>query len=349
MRSGMATSKNFNYSDIRYGAHDKAERYALTAYVLFVFLSSLIGDSVILIASFHKDAFKVNKFIVTVIKHIAVADLTSIFSYGLPNIISLIANSWILGDALCYLGPYVAYMVFPTGMFLITLLTTSKLLIMRYPLRTASWSSKRAHQICAFIWIISLIFPLRYVIVDRDDVAFDYRVYNCEYGYNARIWNEGLKLPMAILGFITYVIPNVIIIATTVPTLKYLVKARTSALRVRGSVPWQGALTVTLTSFVFCIATLPYSFDATAFPFLQQDAVGKFHVHLFKISYFMTMLNLMSNFYIYTLTIRSFRRFILSKLLMVAPTLPQIPGNFVSTIRGEISYINVISTLHLLN
>ena len=89
--------KSNNYSDYKFGIQNPAERYGLAAYVLFVFLSSVIGDTLILLASFHKDAFKVNKLIVIFIRHIALADLAGVFSYGLPNIISLIADSWILG------------------------------------------------------------------------------------------------------------------------------------------------------------------------------------------------------------------------------------------------------------
>jgi hypothetical protein len=151
--------------------------------------------------------------------------------------------------------------------------------------------------------------------VDRHDVSFDYRVYNCEYGYTNEIWETTLKHPMAILGFVTYIVPNIIIIGTTIPTLRYLVNAKNAAKRVRGSVPWQGAMTVILTSVVYCIATIPYSIYATASHFVKEDPTGLFHIRLFKVSYFMTMLNIMSNFYIYTMTIRSFRRFFFSRFL----------------------------------
>ena len=64
----MSTSTN--YSDIKFGLHNNAERYTWAAYQLFVLLSSLIGDTLILAASFQKDAFKINKLIITVIQHI---------------------------------------------------------------------------------------------------------------------------------------------------------------------------------------------------------------------------------------------------------------------------------------
>ena len=66
-----------NYSDIRFGLDNSAERYARAVYQLFVLFSSLGGDSLILDASFQKDAFKINKLIVTGFQHIAVSDFAN--------------------------------------------------------------------------------------------------------------------------------------------------------------------------------------------------------------------------------------------------------------------------------
>ena len=60
----MALSNNYTI----YGIHSPAERYLWAAYNLFVFVSSLIGDTLILFATFQKGAFKLNKFIVTVMQ-----------------------------------------------------------------------------------------------------------------------------------------------------------------------------------------------------------------------------------------------------------------------------------------
>ena len=138
----MTTSSN--YSDIKFGMQNNAERYFWASYHLFGVLSSIIGDTLILIGSFQKDAFKINKILVIVIQHIAVSDLTiTIFTLA-PVAISLLANSWVLGNALCYTKVYCVYFAFPAGMSLIAMLTTSKFLILRYPLRAASWESEVA-------------------------------------------------------------------------------------------------------------------------------------------------------------------------------------------------------------
>ena len=45
----------------------------------------------------------------------------------------------------------------------------------------------------------------------------------------------------------------------------------------------------------------------------EADLKEPFHVNLFRITYFLLSINTISNFYIYTLTIRSFRVFLSSK------------------------------------
>ena len=313
----MTTSSN--YSDIEFGMHNNEVRYFWASYHLFGVLSSIIGDTLILIASFQKDAFKINKILVTVIQHIAVSDLTLTISAVAPAAITLLANSCVLGQMLCYLKVYFCYIAFAAGMSLIAVLTSSKLLILKYPLRALSWPTKRANQVCSLIWAFALIFPIHNTLprcINKDDVHFDYRVYNCEYGYRSDAWITIIP----ILRFIFAIVPNIIIVATTVPILKYLAVARKSARRVGGSVPWQGNLTVALTAVVYCISTLPYAVNQIAIS-CMKDPPELFFVHFHKVSCFLVMINVVANFYIYVLTIRSFRKFLFSKTISVVSLL----------------------------
>ena len=151
----MSTSTN--YSNIKFGLHSNAERYSWAGYQLFVVLSSLIGDTLILAASFKKNAFKINKLIVIVIPHIAVSDLVNSISFALPIAISLLASSWVLGETMCKLQLYLTYFVNPVSMYLVAMLTTCKFLILRYPLRAASWCKNRAYKVCGCIWTAAFI------------------------------------------------------------------------------------------------------------------------------------------------------------------------------------------------
>ena len=335
LKSVMNTTITRNYSNIEFGMHNNGERYFWASYLLFGAMSSLIGDTLILIASFQKEAFKINKILVVIIQHIAVSDLTCTISTTAPAAISLLANSWVLGNALCYLKVYVIYVTFTAGMSLIAVLTTSKFLILRYPLRAACWSTKRAHLVCSFIWASALLFPILLLAVDKDDVRFDYRVYVCDYGYSSDAW----KTIIPILCLIFNVVPNIIIVATTVPILKYLADAGKSARRVGGSVPKQGNLTVALTAVVYCISTLPYAVNSIAIT-CMKDPPELFLVHFHRVSSFLLMINVVANFYIYVLTIRSFRKFLFPKIISVVSLLVSLYTSNIASTAGKSQYLS---------
>ena len=112
-----------------------------------------------------------------------------------------------------------------------------------------------------------------------------------------------------------------IIIATTIPTLQYLAAAKKSARRVRGTNPWQGALTTALTAIVYCISAIPISVYFICKTFAGVNHIDILDRHLFRIGMFMTIIQVISNFFVYTLTIKSFRRFLELKVSSVSKSL----------------------------
>ena len=242
-----------------YGIHIAAERYFWAANHLFVLLSSLIGDNLILYASFQEDALKLNKFIVSVLQHIAVSDLLLAFSCAFPAAASLLTNSWDLGNAMCYASVYVPMIAYSAGNVFIAIMSVGKLVILKYPeLRASHWAKKRGHQVCTSIWVGFLItLPVSYLVLGKDDVHFSYRVYSCEYGYNAEAQATKIIMPNSIFSMVFHLLPSCITIGCTIPILKYLVDAGKSARRVQATVPWQGAMAVILTAVVNCVSNFP--------------------------------------------------------------------------------------------
>ena len=295
-----------------FGIQNDRERYFWAAYHIFVLLSSLIGDSLILYASFQKNSFKLNQFIVAIIQHIAVCDLAYAVCSILPSAISLLAGTWILGDSMCYARVYLGFLIFPAEMSLIAVLTTSKLLLLKYPIKSKIWTKDRTYvnAICCLVFMKALSFPLLFLIVDKDDLRFDLETYSCTYSFRAEIW----KTLRPILSVMNLFIPNILIVTTTIPTLMYLAAARKSAKRVRGSVPWQGATTVALTAIVYCVSTLPNFVYGLGERFVKDRLSSSFRSNFHRYSEFLLIVNIMSNFYIYALTIKSFREFIRAKM-----------------------------------
>ena len=301
----------FNYSDPKFAIQNDNERYAWAAYHLFVFLSSTVGDTLILIASLNKDAFKINMFIITIIQHMAVTDLvTSLFDV-FPVLTSLLANSWVLGPpSLCNYLSYVTWVTTLATIVFIAVLTTSKFLILKFPRLTTRWSTKLSHIICISVWLFCSTVPALMLVVDKDDVEFDYRAYSCVYQFRANIWKK-IAPKVSVIFSLTL---NIVIISTTIPTLKYLAAARNSARRVQGSIPRRAGFAVVLTASVCILSNLPYVGYVVTKYFFKEDPLARHHVHLYRVARAIMLLNTVSNFYIYFLTIKSFRCFVLSKV-----------------------------------
>ena len=141
------------------GTLGRGERCIWITYLLIVLLSSLIGDSIILIATIKYNAIKLNKFLVTIMQHIAVCDILASVTYVLPTMISLIANKWILGDAIAYIHVYLDTAGLVSSNILICALICSKLLLLEFPLHARRWTLTKAHITCACIWILAFSAP----------------------------------------------------------------------------------------------------------------------------------------------------------------------------------------------
>ena len=116
----MISYNNYTY----YRIHNDGERYFWISFNILILLSSLVGDSVILIASIKYNAIKLHRVIVTFIKHIAVADLVITITHVLPNIISTIADGWVFSDALFYAKVYIWWHAYPASMLFICAMVT---------------------------------------------------------------------------------------------------------------------------------------------------------------------------------------------------------------------------------
>ena len=292
-----------------YGIKNDAIRYTWAGYLLFVIASSLIGDTAILIGSIKYNAIQLHRVIIVIIKHVAFCDLVVSATYVLPKLISVISDEWVLGNFFCYLCSYGQFFSNLTSWFLICSMTTSKLLLLKYPLHFGRTTLKKAHLICVACWLVSFTFVVILLAGDKDDVFFSYRGYLCDYGFSSEIWHYLRPLIAVLYGFI----PPCLVVSTT---LCLLISARKVVSRRRGNLKWQGIVTTVLTATVYCISLLPYVAYHIGKSILNLDEKSKssFHITFYRVAISLTSLNTMSNFYIYCLTVTSFRAFIRSKM-----------------------------------
>ena len=285
------------------------QRYIVLTYCIFVFISALIGDVIILLATTRYRAIKLHPLIITQIQHIAVCDLTLSFVEVLPRIVHVIARRVFIGGSdLNNWRVYVQMYLYSVALYQMCALTTSKLVIVRNPTRAKHWKQRQGNIVCAIVWVGCLVIPLLMVLVDMNIIKINQTVHETKIANNIKFPVHSFFLP-AIVGVF---IPCVVLIISTILILVVLVRGRDSARKSGGKVRWQGIVTVLTAAIVFCVSNLPYVIWIGII-YLPQFK-GQIPTRFTKIALALPLLNVMANFYIYCLTVPSFRRFLVSKI-----------------------------------
>ena len=307
----------YDYSNhTMFGMNDN-ERYIYAGWMITVVSFSLVGDAVILISSIKYGAFRLPQVLVTFIQHIAAADFIASLTKGLPIVISTLVNGVAFNDIrFNYFSFFMGYYIFTVSPFLITAMALVKFLLIRYPFKTMTWSTVQVHKLCIGIWISSLFNPLLHLLVDCDDVMFDYRVYTHMYGYTSKLWI--ILLPVT--SFLVLAASSIIILFSTVLLLR---EARQVQFRPGESLRAQGIITVLLSAVIYSISYLPLAIYFIAEPFVGKDPVepGPFYFGFYRVGFAFLYFNVIGNFFVYVCTVKSFRRFLRSRIRMVVELL----------------------------
>ena len=313
----------YNYSNYAlFGMKNDTERYLYAGWLIFVVICSLLGDSIILIASIKYKVFKFHKMIVTFIQHIAVNDLLNTIGSLAPAILSAAYNTGSPYRILDYSRFFIAYQTSSLSAMFISAMALGKVLLLKYPLRVGFLTKRDTHKICVGFWIASISVPVVYLVIDKQNVIFDFRVYHCTYSYSSEIW----KYILPISALLVLVIPNIIVIVSSILLLKEatrVVRNTRQSLKggcitqnTRDGLKWQGITTVGLTAVIYTISFLPYIAYFIAEPFVVKvpGDPGPFYVEYFRVVNGLVTLHVLSNFFVYSLTVASFRSFLLSAL-----------------------------------
>ena len=299
----------FNYSNCTlFGIKNKAEKYVYGGWFVFVITCSLLGDTTILVASIRYKAFKLQKIVVASIQHIAVCDLLLTISTIIPQLVTLIKDRKRNNRLLPIMSFFVAYYVYSVSIHLVSAMTLGKLLSLKCPFRAGTWTTARIHKFCAGIWITSLTNPVLQILIDKEGIVFDCRTHTYMHSYASSIW----KILLPILTLVFMVTPNVIIVVSTVLLLK---EARRVVTDTRESLRWQGIMPVVLTAIVNSIALLPLAVYFVAEQFIEKDpsVPGPFYKEFYRFFTAVSCVNILANFFVYSLTVTSFRNFLKSK------------------------------------
>jgi hypothetical protein len=118
-----------------------------------------------------------------------------------------------------------------------------------------------------------------------------------------------MPLLTVLFGFM----PTCLVVASTI---SLLIIAKKVAHRGKERMKWQGIMTTVLTATVYCVSLMPYIVYRIGESVVKVEDMSKsfFYTHFFRIVTTFISLNTISNFYIYSLTVHSFRSFVLSRV-----------------------------------
>ena len=294
----------------KYKITDATELQILIGYRVLLSVSILIGDTLILVGSLRYNAIKLHKIIVIFVQHMAAADiLMAIFSI-IPGALSLATNAWILGEHICYLNYIFNSCLAEVQSLVTSAMAISKMLIVKYPLRAMNFHNKGAKIAVLCIWLTGIVFPVAEIARTKHEVFFSYEVYICDC-CSQQSWSTvthsiffsavGLTMVMSILG-------------TLISSIMLLVLARKAATERSQRLQWRGVLTVLLTAAAHGILALPLTvyYIITASTKLTPTHS---YLYLYRYGWWIAQIGSAVNFFIFGLTLTSFRQFLKSVVL----------------------------------
>lgn len=296
-----------------HGIKEDAERIPLVVWSCITLISSLGGDTLILISTTRYRAIKQHKVIVTVIQHLAVCDLMQTVFRVIPVTMAIQTDTWIAGEFLCHVQDNVGWIGAGATILLTCTMTTFKLVTVRHPLSAGTLSARFGHRVCCVVWFLVLLLysPVFYVKMRylRETIHFSYSDYECNYSYRG----TGLNIPDWYDAYFLVCFPVITLISypiLIITSLLLLIVARRVAREQNQTLRKEGVITVLLTVLVLFISYLPLSVT-----FVTWVLGVQYSDTVWRAACYVQYLNIMANFFVYCITVSSFRQFIWKKIV----------------------------------
>lgn len=285
-------------------------RLVSLAFVFVLIPLGLVGNSLILVASLKFRAFRLDKVTVALVEHLAVCDLVSTLVFMVPGTVAVLLGRWPWGFTFCRVRFYAILFLGHCSLWQICALTTSKLLAILQPFRARQRRTATGHVLGTLVWLISAVPPLVLIIVQPNSFYFDPLRISCMHDFSDPVWTYLLPT----ISFLFAVVPNIVVLVTTV----WLIAASWRiARRGRENLKWQGLLTVIIVALWYCLTYSPnialnFMGDEYVNPDLHKSSeTAKIRVLICSRT---LLLNYVSNVFIYTTSVHSFRKFLVKRL-----------------------------------
>lgn len=277
-------------------------KYTSAGVAVCLIILGLGGNGVIVVSSIKYKAFQLHKVTATLIKHLAVSDMACTVVMMIPSTIATLTDTWPFGYRFCQAHFYLLLTLSHISVLQIGALTTSKLVSLQCPLRARMWGPRTGHVLGTSVWVISSIPALVLLSVDPNRIYYDNIRIACMYDFSDPLW----RFLLPTLSFFMAVLPNLLVVFSTIGLI---FSAWRVAKRNRESLKWQGILAVILVAVVYCISFSPQIvFNFLGNKYLHPEDT-KTKVGLFVCGR-LTLLNYVSNVFIYAVSVRSFQQFL---------------------------------------
>jgi len=281
---------------------------SIIVWTLVASLTSLFGNTAVLVSSIKYNAIHLDRVSVVVIQNLAVADLCYSI-YSMLTLGYLTEGMQVYGAVPCYVISMLSYLFVSVDTTLVCVLNISKLTILMFPLQTRTRSFRCGRILVGCVWALCGICVVSLILLSSVPVKLQVL-------FRAGINKCGSALPpparmlMMVFAMMFTLLPSLLIFLTTIWLLCYV-------RRVRG-LQRQGVITLLLISTLFCFANAPsgsYYFFKGALT--NEDKASDWFQIYFSFSMYVLYINYACNPIIYLFTIRSYRRFIRMKVLSV--------------------------------
>ena len=269
-----------------------SERVLLAIWTILTATVAITGNLVVLIA-INRKCVKLDKFSVVFIGHLAVADICCGL-YVITNFVNITSGHYILGEQNCYISVLICNYFFAVSSMFIGCLNMSKVTCLLFPFSARVRSSRSGNVIAAVVWISALpIFG--FVVSLLDYYYFSLEQLRCSL-VNTSSDSDTFK-KAGYLFFVYVIIPGFVILVCTVGLLLYTCYKR---IKLKSG---------TLATNLFLSVTFLISYFPVSLKYMLASH-GISDVNFSRFSSYLTVLNFAINPIIYSVTIRSFGKFV---------------------------------------
>ena len=164
-------------------AHADGESILWVVFLTVGNLIGLVGNSLVIFASFKYGTFKMDGATIVFVRQLAISDIIFILMYPVPITTTHIAHTWVLGDVMCEVIGHGISIPAMASINVILAVSIHRFMRCKYPKSVRGLDQRKANIIALAIWIFSCCFIV-YTFITHMVVVFNGKLGACSFEYN---------------------------------------------------------------------------------------------------------------------------------------------------------------------